>query len=257
MTDDNERPFRVRRPLDRVVALGVCPDCGKVHRFCRAHVTYERDPVTREPILGDDGKPKYARDEAGRPVPCQLNACIGQIVCHKHGGKSPNAMRAAAERIAKAEAEEAIARAQNALGAKKAAPVLDPVGELAQLGGEIRAMQQAAAEIVAGIDDDEVLVPTASGMDVHPLVKLLERFTDRSARVLTDMAKLGIAEHMVAVQAGQVDVLDRALRAVLERQGIDPAKVLPELAAELRSIDALVDPLPEIETGAVEGDGTP
>lgn len=255
MTDHPNHP-----PIARVVDLGPCDACGQVHTHCRGHIVYERDPVTRERILDEAGNPIPARDENDLPIPCRGKAMIGQAVCRVHGGTLPQALARVERERLDAEAQEAIERARNALGARDSAPITDPASELAVLAGEIRATQRAAADLVAGLNDegsgDDILIATfGGGLDVHPLVKLLERFTDRSARVLTDMAKLGLAEHMAAVQAGQVDVLDRALRAVLERQGVEADSVLRDLAVELRAMDA-VNETPPIEVGGAEADPT-
>ncbi|MFV0496064.1 hypothetical protein [Mycobacterium sp.] len=224
--------------------------CGKVHEFCTGHLTLLRDPETRQRILDDNGDPIPARDDNGLPIPCRDYAMTAQLVCKRHGGGAPQARAAAKRRIAEQQANDAL---QKALRNHNAQPVTDPATELSRLAGEMVEIQQAAGTLVANLqnndnnndNNDDNTPPSAPGQelldgtDIHPFVKLFERMSDRLAHILTDMAKLGIAEAHIAVQANQVEILNQALRTVLDKHGIDPTTVLPALADELRQMDAI------------------
>lgn len=205
-----------RIPNPNVVALGVCADCGVVHQYCTAH--------------------RSRRDEDGNLVACAKNARPGLLVCTTHGGSTP-AARAKVARHHEAVKTEAIVK--RALGAKRAVPVADAEASLEHLAGEVWAFKDAAAAIVANLTPDQIVTETANGPKLNPLVELLERSQTHAAKILTDMVRHGFTERRVLVEEAQHAVLNTALRAVLERHGVDAALVLPDLAAELRSLDAI------------------
>lgn len=176
----------------------------------------------------------------------------GQLVCAKCGGGTP-AARTKAERTMAAEAAAAAVNRQ--LGRTTSTPVTDPAAELARSLGQavawrdaaqalVSELEQAAQAATATDDGDDlpvaagVIVPTASGIDVHPLVKLAERAQDRVLKGAADMVKLGFVERRVQVEEAQAAAIEAALLAVLADHGIDPTVVLPDLAARLNAIEA-------------------
>lgn len=231
------------RPDDCPVRPG--EPCGQIHQTCRGHVRAK----------GRNPDPERL---ARRGDPCGSHAMEGQTLCRLHGGKNPDAL-AKAERTLEAEAAaRAISRR---LGRRGAAPVTDPAHELARLAGEAIAWKDAALELVAELEQAKVadtdsdgdgegdavdpfglatgvVVLGSSGLDVHPLVKLAERAQERGAKVLAEMVKLGFVERRVQIEEAQAEALQQALTAVLADHGIDPALVLPDLAARLRAIEA-------------------
>ncbi len=215
-----------RYPIRRVVALGTCDRCGQIHQHCSAH----------------KGK---------TDVPCAGNARVGMTICPKHGGNTRQAKAGAAIRLAEEATATAAAKAVTRLTGNTR-PVTDPAAELAALAGEIRAWDRAASALVAELqehtnpDDDQdttglsgLITIGAGGYDVHPLVKLAERSKDRARAVLADMVKLGLAERSVAVEEGQIALMQQALAATLADAGIDPDTVLPALAVKLRELDTI------------------
>ncbi len=198
-----------------------CARCGEVHKWCIAHNS--------------------------RGTACGSRAVRGMNVCYKHGGASPQARAKAAERLAVAEVERAVAR----LTGNKTTRVADPADALSVLAGEIVAWNKAAALLVAELQGDAagaggVVVATATGMDVHPLVKLSERAQDRARTVLAEMVKLGFVERHVALEESQAQLLHAALTAALTEAGIDPDNVLPIVATKLREMDAIAATATEV-----------
>lgn len=87
------------------------------------------------PHVRGDGRPSCARHSKGRlrpeivGKPCRQMPMRGQDVCKNHGGKSPQALRAAEVRVAKAEAEKKLTSLASTLA--------DPVDGEDQDPGEI------------------------------------------------------------------------------------------------------------------------
>ena len=214
--------------------------CGEIHQHCRGHVR----------ALGLNGAPPSPERLAKRGDPCNGKAMEGQLVCGLHGGKRKAALEKAERTMA---AEAAAAAVNRQLGRPTSTPVTDPAAELARSLGQAVAWRDAAQALVSeleqaaqtvGDDDDDdlpvaagVIVPTASGLDVHPLVKLAERAQDRVLKGAADMVKLGFVERRVQVEEAQAAAIEAALLAVLADHGIDPTVVLPDLAARLNAIE--------------------
>jgi hypothetical protein len=81
------------------------------------------------------------------------------------------------------------------LQAHGAQPVEDPVGELLQLGGDFQARTQAAARILERLCTDSAPAEMTQAAE-----RAHERWADRYARLLTDLARLGIEERHVRVR---------------------------------------------------------
>lgn len=226
------------RPDDCPIRPG--EPCGQIHQCCRAHVR----------ALGKDGKPPRPERLKKRGDPCGRHAMTGQMICKVHGGNQETGKAKGAQVVA----EEKAARAVNRrLGRVEGTPVTDPGAVLADAAGQAIAWRDAAQALVADLeeavaaltDDTEdapvgigIVIPTASGLDVHPLVKLVERAQDRVLKVTAEMVKLGFDQRRVQIEEAQADALQAALTAVLADHGIDADLVLPDLAARLHAIEA-------------------
>lgn len=221
-------------PIERVVALGICADCGWVHPVCKGHRKSNKNP-------------------------CEKYPAKGQMVCDRHGAKSPQALAAADARLAKEKAERTL---QRRLGAYDGRLVRDPAIELARLAGEMQQAKETAASLVAELvnDDDAgddtpaaasgVLVPTSTGIDVHPYVKLYERLLGQYRGLLVDMGKLSIDARLVAIDEAQAHMQMAAILAGLADAGVDTPDVRRAIADRLRQLD-------EGEDEPIEATGTP
>lgn len=140
--------------------------------------------------------------------------------CKLHGGCMPNHV-AAAERII---AERAIGRL---LANPHAAPVTDPLGELARIAG----MVGATVEVLSGRVNELASLTgvTDSGSEqVRAIVGLWERMIKQSESLLTTMAKLGIEDRSVRLEEARVAAVVGVLQATA---GALLAGALRELAA--------------------------
>jgi hypothetical protein len=185
---------------------------------------------------------RRCRAKRSNGEPCRGAAIRGADVCRMHGGAAPQVRRAAAARAAHEEAARAVA-------AHGAAPLTDPFLALAKLGGEVVAMRESLLQQI------EKLRALPSEQDVLPLLAAYERAADRSARVLHDMARLGLdghyqqrIEHRLAERQGAL--MARVLQRFLDDplSGVDHLRVdlLRQLAAHyLRSAE--LDEVPPLD----------
>jgi hypothetical protein len=137
-------------------------------------------------------KAKSTGERCGKPpVP-------GATTCRIHGGAAPQVRRAAEERIAVQQAEEAIARLVPA-----SRVVADPLRELQVLAGEVLGWKELLARQVAELQAftvGEHSVPRGE-------VVLFERALDRCTRTLVEIGKLDIDRRLLAIEAQRVEVL--------------------------------------------------
>jgi hypothetical protein len=170
---------------------------------------------------------------------CRSAAIRGGVVCTAHGGKAPQVRDAARRRLL----EQDAAATLEALGYK---PVTDPLTELLELAGRVRALEALFARKVAAIEDQ---MRYSSGLGVEQLrseVRLWSEAQDRLGRLLVDIGRLNIEDRLVAVSEHQADTMRAALIAVLYHLGLGNRvdEVRPLLAAELRRLDAQPRALP-------------
>ncbi len=138
-----------------------------------------------------------------RPVP-------GLSVCVMHGGKSPAAQAKAAENVQQAEATKELSKLW--VGLENATAVADPVASMARLAGALEVMLDSVGEVV-----NEVKT-TAAGANLSQVrgeIVLLERVASLLGRTLDSMARLGIAERQVELQAEQAQLVTAAFRGAL------------------------------------------
>ena len=248
-------------PVGRVVDSynGVPCTCGVIHTRCRGH---------------KDGRP------------CLATPRPGLLVCRRHGGSSPEAeavvRRAKQQRLVGrlvGDGEPVLdpeAELQRIAGESRA--MVDGLRELVMLlqddGGDHLSVGAGARWVkrdrdgdvedegnhpeVTGdglivqsphleVTGDGLIVQSPSGnYDLHPLYKALERAMDRHAKLLADMAKIGLVERQVVLEEQKIATTVRALRMVFQRVGIDPDQALGQFAAALREVEALPAPLGEV-----------
>lgn len=118
-------------------------------------------------------------------TPCRTHAIRGAARCRMHG----SANRESREKAASVIATERAARTAQRRGIT---PVTDPLGELLQLAGEVRAVKDVlAAKVEQG----------------GPAAMAYERSLDRVHRVLADIARLNIEERLARLQGAVVEEL--------------------------------------------------
>jgi hypothetical protein len=120
----------------------------------------------------------------------------------------------------------------------KPKPLGHPVEELLAIGAEVRAWLGITRERLAELSS--LTSVDGSGVErERALVTVYERALDRAARVLTELARLGLEERLIRVEevrarqllAAVVDALDRAAVPVHYRESFRR-----ELAAGLRAL---------------------
>lgn len=138
-----------------------------------------------------------------RPVP-------GLTVCVMHGGKTPAAQAAAADRVQTEAAEKELAKLW--VGLEHATAVSDPVASMARLAGALEAMLD---QVGATVNEIKTTAAGANLQSVRGEIVLLERVASLLGRTLDSMARLGIAERQVELQAEQAHLVTTAFRAAI------------------------------------------
>lgn len=170
-----------------------CDRCGEPHARCAAHRR--------------DGKP------------CGQPAMTGQRVCKMHGGKSPGARERAADRQLEAKADAEIGKLWPGLA--EAGAVKDPVDLLARTAGALERMAEVVGERVNSLNGR-----IASGEHLAQLraeVVLLDRVLDKLLRAGDVMARLGIAERQIELEAEQAQAVISAFLGAVGAVQLLPA----------------------------------
>ncbi|MGH9046763.1 MAG: hypothetical protein ACRDVW_05550 [Acidimicrobiales bacterium] len=139
--------------------------------------------------------------------------------CKLHGGSTRNHRVSAARQATEAEARDLLER----LGEPQ--PLGDPIEELLRVGAEVLAYQDVLRERLAELrefsKDDVALIDRE-----RAVVKLYGEALDRSHRVLSDLARLGLDERLVRVREAQALAIVTAVVKVLATPALalEPAK---------------------------------
>jgi hypothetical protein len=143
--------------------------------------------------------------------PCSSYAVTGAVVCAAHGGQAGQVKRAAARRLAEADALAVWQRFST--NGEGPAPV-DVLRELNKLTTEVIAFKNWAGGQLAALaaGDTDAMDPRTAAR-----VALWERSLDMAARVLADVAKLGLIERHIAAQHDAAETWILAHRRVGER----------------------------------------
>lgn len=185
-----------------------------------------------KPLVGDGRCTAMSKTKPtvnGLPQRCGQRALPGMNVCHFHGGKAPNSIRAANERIAEAEA-------QNWLGAIEVPPMEDPLQALMDLAAEVWAAKEFFKAKIESLRYEH-----HAGEQLRAEVALYERALDRCMKVLGEITRLGIAERRARIQEAQAVLILRAFERVLDALELSPeqrvtaTQVVPR---ELRALSA-------------------
>lgn len=141
---------------------------------------------------------------------CKRFPVPGATVCVMHGGKAPQVQAAAAERQLEQAAEVEIRKLW--VGLENATAVQDPVASLARLAG---ALETLLDEVGTKVENVKTIAAGDNLAQVRGELVFLERTAGLLARVLDSMARLGIAERQVELQAEQAALVSTAFRAVM------------------------------------------
>ena len=164
-------------------------------------------------------------------------------MCPTHGGRAPQVRQAAHLRLVQQ-------RAQAVLDREQIVPVSDPVAALQELAGQVLQLRDYFGARLAELSDDAWVSRSRMGVEqVNAWVSAFERAQDRAARLLTDLARLGLDERAVRLSEAQGRMIAQVLGAALDACGLsDRADVRAALADQLRLVAS--DPLLTGPTGS-------
>lgn len=164
---------------------------------------------------------------------CRRAASPGAAVCATHGAKSPQARRAAGRRLAEAKAAKSLAR----LGV---ASIDDPAAELLAVAEESRALSKWLASYVAALQHDPA---GADPVELRARLDALSKQQERTARMLGEITKLGLAEQRLALDAQRIQIVAELLERIVTALGLDPADpgVRLIIGREIRALPQVVE----------------
>jgi hypothetical protein len=199
------------------VKVKVCaqPGCeyeGRTHPGCVAHVK-ATNPERAE----------------RRGFPCRNRPMAGQEVCHAHGGRSPQARRAASERAGRVKAREAVA----AFGlSRDVTPTEALLEEVRWSAGHVEWLRNRIAEFDGAIWRDGEVVPRA-------LLEVYGQERDRLVRIAKTTLDAGVEERRVQLAESQGALVAGAIRRILVRLQLTPEQetlVGTVVPSELRAL---------------------
>lgn len=158
------------------------------------------------------GRPRCsARSKgSGATQRCRRNPIPGGRTCKMHGSATEAAKEAAAANVQERKADVEIRKLW--VGLDQATPVTDPVASMARLAG---ALEQLLDEVGRKVEDVKTIAAGDSLAQVRGELVFLERTAALLGRTLDSMARLGIAERQVQLQADQAELVTSAFRAAV------------------------------------------
>jgi hypothetical protein len=154
---------------------------------------------------------------------------VGYGRCRKHFGNAPNA-------IAAAENERVTTQARRLLeGITEFEAVTDPVVRLQLLAGRAEKFMQVTGDLVAQLT--ELRYDGLSGEQLRAEVAVYERAMLTAARILVDLAKLGLDERAQRISEQTARLVHGIILGALADAGLDEATreaVRPAIARRLR-----------------------
>lgn len=166
-------------------------------------------------------QPRCTATSSRTGQPCKNPPMHGQHVCRMHGGATPQAKRAAQQRLADQAAQAELARLS-----LTAAPDIDPADALLRSIAASYSMCQHLRAIVESFPDDGLTEReyTDGGMRrvTAAEVDLLHTWETLHARVCLGALKAGIDERRIRLAEQQASTIVTVLRAALADLGLDP-----------------------------------
>jgi hypothetical protein len=162
-----------------------------------------------------------------------------QQVCDKHGGKSPQALAKANERMFEK-------RVRGLISGYVSEPVTDPVSELMRLAGDAKRWYQVLEDVVDSLGDRMRYTDAKGSENLRAEIAVYERAMDRLMQLLSTMARLNLAERAVRIDEAKAKLLIELVSTAMRRTNIPPTAqaevwaVLRELIAAQQASDPLV-----------------
>jgi len=186
---------------------------------------------------------RRCRTRFGQPDACRIRGVKGSNPprCKDHGAHQGSFLsKQAASNVVEGRVADRITEIMSSHGDRllEPSPVGNPLSELLALAGEMAEWKKIMQEIVAYLlSRDRVrYAHDRVGEQLRAEVLIYERAIERLASLLVKIAKLGIAQQLVKIEADQVRLIERALDVVLAKRGlglVEQEEARQELAAEL------------------------
>jgi hypothetical protein len=179
----------------------------------------------------------------GQPDACRIRAVKGTDPprCKDHGANlgQPRS-RQASTAVVEGRVTDRMIEIMAAHGDRllEPAPVGNPLVELLALAGEMAEWKKIMQEVVAYLLSKERVryAHDRVGEQLRAEVLIYERAIERLASLYVKIAKLGIQQQLVQIEAEQVRLIERALDVVLAKRGlglVEQEEARADLAAEL------------------------
>lgn len=178
--------------------------------------------------MADDGARRLCGARTRSGGQCRQPAMVGQARCRMHGGLSPQALRAAAERQARA----AALRTLRDLG--EVEPVTDPVGALEHLAGQAVALVEVLRGLVSKLEEVRYSGgPGSGGEQLRGELTAYLSALGRAESILGRIVALDLDARRVRLQEAQAALVVAAFARVLRHRELALA---PELQRRARSL---------------------
>lgn len=162
---------------------------------------------------------------------CTKRAVAGSTICRSHGAAAGQIRRAAAVRVAEADARAAWAAADNP-------PDEDPLRELQRLAGEALAWKDFLRDRITELSS--LGYQSAVGEQVRAQVVLYERALDQVTKVLVAVGRLRIDERLAAIDQQIANKVLQAITMALEENNItghDATEIRDSTVRHLQLLD--------------------
>lgn len=156
------------------------------------------------------------KDSPRRGERCSLSPLPGSDFCAYHQDEAKwlvpqsNAQRNVVARIYRAAADESI----------DVETVTNPLQALLELAAETLAFKEELKRRVVALDENEWRYEHVAGEQIRGDIILYERAIDRTERILTRLAKLGIEDRLAKVTERQAHLVEQAIVRAFEEVGL-------------------------------------